>query len=419
MRGSSLPCVPPRVPITCCAPYLPTSRHRTHAATTTQFGSACVTFWASRMTEIPKSPPPDASRFCQPASADSDFNVRSASLLPHTGLRGPTLCPFCGCVAPKLLRVAWPNSKPDQPPLPCAYALPLQPVPTSPTQDGRVGPSGALSMTACGRPTWRAVPGLAASRFSRLFNPFSRHRVAAGPRAARAGAAAFAVWAARCRMARHRPQRGRHHNTTRPHAHRLRRRLRLPLPVAQGRCAAHGPGCGAAVDVYSDHYAACPRTGLLARRAKPLERAYFVAYGATQLGEALCCDVMLVSPLARDGHPQPSSTTRDGARRGPQRLNDESLRLVAPFASLACSCSAPRSCHPGLVQAVVGPAQCGCAKHACCHFARDAARRRQSTPPPCLARRRRICRTSCTTRARLCPAACRPAEPQQPRCSAV
>ena len=221
----------------------------------------------------------------------------------------------------------------------------------------------------------------------------------------------------------------------------LRRRLRLPLPVAQGRCGAHGPGCGAAVDVYGDHYAACPRTGLLARRAKPLERAWirvvreaigpegqvvpqqwlvrtpapgvdpddrrrldFVAYGATQLGEALCCDVTLVSPLARDGRPQPSSTTRDGAalavaerrkraaypeliRRGPQkavraRVRDRRTmerrvapprRTVRPLASLACSCSAPRSCHSGLVQAVVGPAQCGCAKHACCHFARNAA----------------------------------------------
>ena len=48
-------------------------------------------------------------------------------------------------------------------------------------------------------------------------------------------------------------------------------------------------------------------------------------------------------------------------------------RAARPFASLACSCSASRSCHSGLVQAVVGPAQCGCAKHACCHFARDAA----------------------------------------------
>ena len=88
-----------------------------------------------------------------------------------------------------------------------------------------------------GRPMWSAIhdgpmrpaqcdlpePGerLAASRFSRLFNPFSRHRVAAGPCAARAGAAAFAVWAARCRMARHRPQRGRRNNAARPHAYRF------------------------------------------------------------------------------------------------------------------------------------------------------------------------------------------------------
>ena len=66
-------------------------------------------------------------------------------------------------------------------------------------------------------------------------------------------------------------------------------------------------------------------------------RLDFVAYGATQLGEALCCDVTLVSPLTHDGRPQPSSTSRDGAalaiaerrkraaypellRRGPQRL---------------------------------------------------------------------------------------------------
>ena len=164
-------------------------------------------------------------------------------------------------------------------------------------------------------------------------------------------------------------------------------------PVAPGRCGAHGPGCGAAVDVYGDLYAACPRTGLLARRAKPLERAWirvvreavgpegqvvpqqwlvrtpapgvdpddrrrldFVAYGATQLGEALCCDVTLVSPPTRDGRPQPSSTTRDGAR--------------VPCEPLLRS----ESCHPGLVQTLVGPTQRGCAKHTCCHFARVAAR---------------------------------------------
>ena len=255
----------------------------------------------------------------------------------------------------------------------------------------------------------------------------------------------------------------------------LRRRLRLPLPVAQGRCGARGPGCGAAVDVHGDHYAACPRTGLLARRAKPLERAWirvarealgpegqvvpqqwlvrtpapgvdpddrrrldFVSYGATQLGEALCCDVTLVSPLARDGRPQPSSTTRDGAalavaerrkraaypellRRGPQRLcvlacetggrwNDESLRLTArPFATCVL-----------LLRSEELPLRAGTGGGGACSVWLCKTRllplcsgRRQSTPP-CLARRRRICRTSCTTRARLCPAACRPAEPLQP-----
>ena len=47
------------------------------------------------------------------------------------------------------------------------------------------------------------------------------------------------------------------------------RRLRLPLPVASHRCGAHGHGCEAAVDACGDHHAACPRTGLLAHRAKP------------------------------------------------------------------------------------------------------------------------------------------------------
>ena len=41
----------------------------------------------------------------------------------------------------------------------------------------------------------------------------------------------------------------------------LRRRLRLPLPVAPHRCGAQGYGCGA-VDAHGDHHAACPRTGL-------------------------------------------------------------------------------------------------------------------------------------------------------------
>ena len=166
-----------------------------------------------------------------------------------------------------------------------------------------------------------------------------------------------------------------------------------------------------------------PRTGLLARRAKPYECAWirvvreavgpegqvvpqqwlvrtpapgvdpddrrrldFVAYGATQLGEALCCDVTLLPPLTPDGSPQLSSSTRDGAalaiaerrkraaypeflRRGPQRLcvltcrDRRALerrvapprRAARPFACPASPCSAPRSCRPGLVQTPVGP----------------------------------------------------------------
>ena len=53
----------------------------------------------------------------------------------------------------------------------------------------------------------------------------------------------------------------------------LRRRLRLPLPLSPNRCGP-SPGCGQQVDEYGDHGLACPRTGLLARRAKAVERAW-------------------------------------------------------------------------------------------------------------------------------------------------
>jgi hypothetical protein len=66
-------------------------------------------------------------------------------------------------------------------------------------------------------------------------------------------------------------------------------------------------------------------------------RLDLVIYGATRLGEALCCDVTLVSPLRADGRPHPGAADRDGAaiqvarrrkrarypellRAGPQRL---------------------------------------------------------------------------------------------------
>jgi hypothetical protein len=110
------------------------------------------------------------------------------------------------------------------------------------------------------------------------------------------------------------------------------------------------PGCGGASDALGDHALACPRTGLLARRAKVVERAWvrvareavgpegqvvpqqwlahttaagvasddrrrldMVVYGATPLGGALCCDATLVSPLARNGAPQPRAADEDGA----------------------------------------------------------------------------------------------------------
>lgn len=56
----------------------------------------------------------------------------------------------------------------------------------------------------------------------------------------------------------------------------LRRRLRLPLAVTAARCGqgARGFGCGSVLDPYGDHALACPRTGLLARRAHILEQAW-------------------------------------------------------------------------------------------------------------------------------------------------
>ena len=104
------------------------------------------------------------------------------------------------------------------------------------------------------------------------------------------------------------------------------------------------------VDGLGDHFAACPRTGLLARRGFVLEQAWvhvvreavgpegrvvpqqwfadttamgvrpddrrrldLVVYGATQRGKALRCDATLVSPLGRDGRPARGAADRDGA----------------------------------------------------------------------------------------------------------
>ena len=131
----------------------------------------------------------------------------------------------------------------------------------------------------------------------------------------------------------------------------LRRRLRLPLPMRPRWCGDPSrPGCGHEMDAFGDHEAACPRTGLLGRRGRAVERAWIrvareavagegqvipqqwmaniaaqvvspddrrrldlVIYGASSSGHVLCCDATLVSPLTRAGRPIPRAAARDGA----------------------------------------------------------------------------------------------------------
>ena len=128
------------------------------------------------------------------------------------------------------------------------------------------------------------------------------------------------------------------------------------------------------MDPFGDHEAACTRAGRLQRRAKPVERAWvrvarealgdtgqvvaqqwlanttalgvrpqdrrrldLVVYGASALGEALCCDATVVSPLGRDGRVHGRAADEDGfaldtawarkARRYPE-VGSNGTRLV-------------------------------------------------------------------------------------------
>ena len=131
----------------------------------------------------------------------------------------------------------------------------------------------------------------------------------------------------------------------------LRRRLRLALPMRPRRCGEAGhPGCNNEVDAFGDHEAACPRTGLLGRRGRAVERTWtrvageavageghvipqqwmaniaaqdvphddrrrldLVIYGASPAGHVLCCDATVVSPLTSAGLPIPRAAAHDGA----------------------------------------------------------------------------------------------------------
>ena len=159
--------------------------------------------------------------------------------------------------------------------------------------------------------------------------------------------------------------------TLKPHHLRLilLRRLRLQLPLDVRRCK-----CGGLLDTLGDHRAACSTVGKLAQRAKPLEKAWARVCreaGARVLenqlvrdfnleedvadtdgrrlevladnlplwsGVQLAVDATLVSPVKRDGVPQPKAAVEDGvclaaARRRketkyPELLRDRRCRLV-------------------------------------------------------------------------------------------
>ena len=66
----------------------------------------------------------------------------------------------------------------------------------------------------------------------------------------------------------------------------LLRRLRLPLPFDSAACR-----CGAHLDSFGDHRAACPRAGLLRSRGVPLERA--AARFCREAGATVAANVLL------------------------------------------------------------------------------------------------------------------------------
>ena len=197
----------------------------------------------------------------------------------------------------------------------------------------------------------------------------------------------------------------------------LRRRLRLPLPLRLNRCGP-SPGCGGLVDVFGDHALACPRTGLLARRAKIVERAWvrvareavgadgqvvpqqwlcattapgvapddrrrldLVIYGASPMGGALCCDATLVSPLTRTGQPQPGTVADDGAML---RVAERRKRAAYP----ELSSGGPQRLL------VLGSEIGGRWNETAQHLVRDLARVRAQRAPPAL----RAAATSAWTR---------------------
>ena len=154
------------------------------------------------------------------------------------------------------------------------------------------------------------------------------------------GAAALTKRHSRGRMAHHHALRAGNDARAAGHAVGVATLFALAAAALPIRCGP-GPGCGQRVDPLGDHALACPRTGLLARRAKTVERAWVrvarEAVGPDGQVVPQHCDATLVSPLRRTGQPQPGAAETDGSalrtaerrkhatypelrRAGPQRL---------------------------------------------------------------------------------------------------
>ena len=188
VHGSSSPCAPRRVLTTSCEPSRPTSPPAMRVATTMPSGDACSRCWAKKTTRIPRSLQHVGSRCCRLVWAAWACSAPSSVPPPQlTWPPGPTHCPSCARAAPTLLPGASQNSLQVRLLLPPACALPKRLAVHSKVPDGR---------------------------FPRLLYPLS-------PATPCPGHAAFAVRAARSRVAQCHPERGWLHSAARPHAHSI------------------------------------------------------------------------------------------------------------------------------------------------------------------------------------------------------
>ena len=234
-------------------------------------------------------------------------------------------------------------------------------------------PASGSPLTAASRsPTWRtAYDGarpphptdagpvdwaarLAASCDANAQSSLSRSRVVAFPATGFPGTFSLARRATRRGLAGSGAQRASTHIGPTSHPARAAATTAfLPLPLCPNRCGPR-PGCGQTADAYGDHALACPRTGLLARRAKIVERAWvrvareavgldgqvvpqqrlahttalgvpsddrrrldLVVYGAAPRGGAMCCDATVVSPSGQGNHRRAPRSGSQSAKTQP------------------------------------------------------------------------------------------------------